>query len=361
MSKADTTTTTESAPPEERFWKRYSPHQELPLASAASVVLHGLALVCILLAGMALAFRWHDEASQPPQLEVGFVEAPGGDGGGPNGGTPGTPGQPTEAVSPVEPKTPAFTASVPLPSVSPFKVAPPENEDPLPPLPTVDAKSQAEAVANAARQIQEKVNAANAAAAAANVKPGAGGTGGSSTGPGTGGGEPGIGPGGVGGPRSASKAEIRSRRWSFNLLGSPKEVVEKQILIGVTSGFTTPNGDLWLIKDLKRRPVEVHRENPEKFKDAVQWFNRLPSSIGPLARELGLPPPPQFVMLLPKDREQKMADAEMAFTQDRGRDISKVQKTWFDFRIRGGMVEPVVIGQEPFDNAILGAFAAPRP
>src|SRR5262245_15547896 len=35
---------TPKMPPEEKFWQRYSPHQEMPLSAVSSLVLHGLAI-----------------------------------------------------------------------------------------------------------------------------------------------------------------------------------------------------------------------------------------------------------------------------------------------------------------------------
>ena len=49
---------TPEAPPAEHFWKRYSPHQELPLSTVASLALHGMvAALILLLAWKLLAGR----------------------------------------------------------------------------------------------------------------------------------------------------------------------------------------------------------------------------------------------------------------------------------------------------------------
>ncbi len=67
-----------------------------------------------------------------------------------------------------------------------------------------------------------------------------------------------------------------------------------------------------------------------------------------LAQELRLAAfTPKFVvLLLPKDREQKMANEEGQYAADHQRKLENVQATWFDFRLRNGAYDPAVIKQE---------------
>src|SRR5437763_15402247 len=82
--------------PEERFWKRYSPHGELPLSGAGSFALHAL-LVCLL---VLLGFLgvWFTRPSRT--LPVEAVQLAGGGGGRQNGveGSKGLGGR-TEVVA----------------------------------------------------------------------------------------------------------------------------------------------------------------------------------------------------------------------------------------------------------------------
>lgn len=62
---------------EVKFWRRYSPHHELPLSGAASVVLHAVLIALLFLAGV-LAVRSRDTGP----LEVGTVVIGGESGNG---------------------------------------------------------------------------------------------------------------------------------------------------------------------------------------------------------------------------------------------------------------------------------------
>ena len=66
-----------------------------------------------------------------------------------------------------------------------------------------------------------------------------------------------------------------------------------------------------------------------------------------LAKELKLPfVPSMVIMLLPQEREEKMAAEEMRYAQKMGTPAQLIQATWFDFRLRDGVYEPVAIRQQ---------------
>src|SRR5262249_3434528 len=54
-------------PPAERFWRRYSPHYEFPLASATSVFFHSMVIGILAIGGLAFLFQAGPEAA-PPKL-----------------------------------------------------------------------------------------------------------------------------------------------------------------------------------------------------------------------------------------------------------------------------------------------------
>ncbi len=56
--------------------------------------------------------------------------------------------------------------------------------------------------------------------------------------------------------------------------------------------------------------------------------------------------PDQVIILLPRDREEKMANEEMRYAQKMGRRPQQIQATWFDFQLRNGIYEPVVLTQQ---------------
>src|SRR5262249_28203809 len=70
-------------PPEERFWKRYSPHHEFPLSLSSSFFLHVVILVVLLFGGGFLL--WLGLRRVRPGLPVGALVGPGGSGGNPQG------------------------------------------------------------------------------------------------------------------------------------------------------------------------------------------------------------------------------------------------------------------------------------
>src|SRR5262249_16925292 len=64
-------------PPEEEFWKPYSPHHEFPLSSAGSFALHALVFVLIAIVGIWLL---KDNDRKKPLQEIGIVVVGGGGG-----------------------------------------------------------------------------------------------------------------------------------------------------------------------------------------------------------------------------------------------------------------------------------------
>ena len=80
-------------PPEEALWQRYSPHFELPLASATSLFLHGLVIGLLAMGGLAFFFTPNLEATKPPRMDVVMIEGNGSGFEGLSGeaGFPGTP------------------------------------------------------------------------------------------------------------------------------------------------------------------------------------------------------------------------------------------------------------------------------
>src|SRR5205814_9572308 len=136
----------------------------------------------------------------------------------------------------------------------------------------------------------------------------------------------GIGKGGIGG-RKATDQEIFAWRWRFDLSGDAKEHARKLAAMGVTVAIPdqNPAAGFFIITDLNRRPVDMKKDNLAAFKDAVKWYNTRAESVQALAAELQLPFVPKFVvLLLPKDREQKMADLEAQYAKAQRRDVNTV-------------------------------------
>jgi hypothetical protein len=357
------------APPDERFWKRYSPHFELPLASATALFAHGLIVGIMAVGGLAFLFRADAEASRPAKMDTVIVEAGAsfpGDMGGAPAGEPGYPGDPGRTDIDQGPVGPAGNANGTDAGT---------DESPEPPaLPGLALEVPASVQeSTTSGDVLEQLNAMRKTADERSklpVKPATGTKGGVSAKSGTGnpkgvggaggpggvgkGTRPGPGPGGGGPGRKATDAEIKAWRWQFDLSGGPKEHADKLDRAGVIVAVPDPKGGiadprmapLLLITDIKRRPVTLQKVEPGKFGDAVKWYNTRPESVQGLAQELRLPFVPScIVLLLPKEREAKMANAEQQFAQQNRIDFARIQQTTFDFRLQNGVYEPIVIQQ----------------
>jgi hypothetical protein len=351
-------------PPDEKFWTRYSPHFELPLAGAASLLVHGVILGVLTLGGLALLLRGSIEASKPPSIDVVMVQGTEGDGQEEGGGTPGGPGPDdgmprTDAITQESPSVtsprPVSSATVPVPSVPMVDLGPAPTEDVEGELAKIAAAADAQVKAEMNLPPQKPAAVTKTATPkSAAGPPGTGnrkGTNGLGTrGTGTGSGDktgPGIGRGGLPG-KMATQQEIFAQRWRFDLTGGGKDHADKLASIGVTLAMPDPTGGFLVVTDLTRRPVELRKDKLQAYQDAVKWYNIRPESIRALAQELRLPFAPQFVvLLLPKDREEKMAAEEARFAREHGRDVRRVRETWFDFRRQlDGQYEPTAIRQQ---------------
>src|SRR5262249_24770272 len=144
-----------------------------------------------------------------------------------------------------------------------------------------------------------------------------------------------------------TKQQIYAQRWRFDLSGAGQEHAAKLAAVGVTLGFMERN-NFMVVQDLAKRPVQALRDNPNNyFGKVVIWKNDKQESVAALARELQLPYAPAAVFfMLPKDREEKMAEVEAEFARAKGRNPDRITATWFDFRIRDGSYEPFVLQQQ---------------
>src|SRR6516164_5882712 len=124
-----------AVPEDERFWRRYSPHHEFPLSSAASIAVHILSIALLILGGI-LAAKWGFGDSDKP-IPLSIMDEPGG-GGDPAGQPEATGGagaiQPKDAATnDVKPDTVAQSTTIPkeelnTPTADPLSL--PKIEDP---------------------------------------------------------------------------------------------------------------------------------------------------------------------------------------------------------------------------------------
>jgi hypothetical protein len=352
-------------PPDERFWKRYSPHHEFPLASTTSVFLHGLVIGILAVGGVAFFLHDNDDGTGPVRSDVVSPADPSVF-GGPEGAPAGEPGLPGDKLTEMPGGPPGAPDLGPVPDGSSSELPeiasiPSASLDPLPSESIFDTPDNLSTKFDA---LGKKLDPAKSPGAApSSKKPGSGGTGNPTgrdgkNGPGgSGTGTKRPGPGGDGRPghRKATEQEIKAARWRFELAGSPKEHADKLDKSGVIVAVPDPKArnldiktvPLLLITDMKRRPVTLKAGALEDYRDSVKWSNREPASIRGLAQELQLGFEPAYiVLLLPKDRELKMADLERRFAESRGVNVAFVQETVFEFQQVNGVYEPHVTRQK---------------
>jgi hypothetical protein len=340
-------------PPEERFWQRYSPRHEALLAAVGSLTLHGLVIGIPLVLGSILGFLWILGAeAQPPNMDLVQVV---GEGDGAGGGDPaplGDPGNDQESAvkAPVE-TTPAMQKPEEM-----FPVVPSEKAAEIPEAVTEKSVEPKDNVDNVLQEIRKDVKkierpkvaktvARTAPAGVASGQVGGKGLGGSGGGTGTGTGR-GDGPGKFGISGQPTKQQIFAQRWRFDMSGNGREHAAKLAAAGVILIVYDQFGNSGVVRDLRRRPTRPVPENLVKFKEAVQWTNNKQDSLAGLAEALQLGFRPIAVqILLPKEREEKMAEAEAAYARKQGRPFDRITETWFDFRLVNGRFEPVVIRQ----------------
>jgi len=357
---SDSATRVDLVPPDERFWQRYSPHHEAILSAVGSLTLHGLVIGIPILFIAVLGILGAGSAEmQPPKMDVVQLVGTGGDGmegGGdvsPLGSADGA--NQKEAVEQKNetliPAAEADSKLNDLPNPVPTVVEPAVTEEPKS---LEDLSAELNRIGKEATKLQEPPPAPKAVrktstrpAGVATGQAGGTGLGGSGGGSGTGKGKgKGDGSGGLPG-RAMTKQEVFAQRWRFDLSGNGKEHADKLTAAGVILVVHNRFNHAFVIKDLRRRPLEADQGYPVQFKDAVKWYNRSRQSIALLGQHLSINPDliSQLELLLPKEREEKMAEAEAAFARKQGRAMNQVTETWFDFRLVNGSFEPVVIRQ----------------
>lgn len=344
-------------PPDVRFWQRYSPHHEFPLAGALSFFLHAVVVGIFGLAALLLVLRRESETNKPPRMDAVVLQGL-GDGSEGKGGDPGFPGE-RIAGTELAPSKPGSTEAAIEQPPSNFLDAPKGVDLNLPlPLPPMAesgdniletlAKLGKDAASQSTKETAPPQSKSGSPKISGSGNPkGTGGQGGSGGGAGKGMKGSGFGSGGNLGSGKATKQQIYAQRWRFDLSGSGKEHAAKLQAVGVIIGVADPSGRFLVITDLNRRPVHARVDNPNKYKDAVTWVNQEPGSVLALAKEVQLSfVPARVFLLLSKEREEKMAQEEADFARKQGRDPNRIQATWFDFRLQDGIYEPVVLRQE---------------
>jgi hypothetical protein len=329
-------------PPEEKFWKKYSPHHEFPLSSITSAALH-LLVIGLLLLGTWLAVALGLASMKQSPDVTAIALAPGGGGGNPkgvgNGPGQGDPPPPSENVEKTDSRepTPALTLpDLPEGPVDPVRLA--EFKDPTTNSRVIVDTNQA-VKQMAALDEEARTKVFNALAGKGKAGPGSGG----GEGPGKG---PNKGPGQGEGKGNISVRQKRVLRWTmiFNTLNGDDYARQLESL-GAMIAIPEPNGKQYrLIKDLSKRPAEGKIEDLSTI-NSIYWVDDKPESVAGLARALMLPyRPGHIVAFFPPKLENKLVELERDF---KGLKEEQIFETRFDVVKDGDGYVPKVVSQTP--------------
>ncbi|MFO0927029.1 MAG: hypothetical protein U0736_08300 [Gemmataceae bacterium] len=306
-------------PPEEQFWKRYSPHGQAPLSLAGSFALHALAVGGMILAGLYLASLFDAPARSLPVEPVRMVIE--GGGGGSKTGVGGGPGigHGTEDVG--QPKEGVAAPSIPglddaprpvLNQVEKRQVQ--EKFDPLSARYIEDSKSE---MARAFAQLDDKVRQK----LADGLRPGKG-----EGGPGSGGGKgsgvgTGEGPGRGPGKATLTKRERRMLRWhmGFNATNGPEYLAQLRGLGAILAIPVSedPEPVFKVVRDL-RPGGKLLDEELSKIQ-RIYWIDNNPTSVRDILAALGVHLPHQpsrFVAFMPVALETELFQMERRYVEN---------------------------------------------
>jgi hypothetical protein len=314
---------------EERFWKRYSPHGELPLSGAGSFALHLLVVGGLLLTG-ALGL-WLARPSR--SLPVEPVQVAGGS--GQPTGEDGNRGHGAEVVANGKPdRRPGDRGEAPRPDLA--------RAEKRPPAPLFQEGERVISLGPDAMNAFARLDAA--VRSRLNDSPGpARGRGG----PGSGGQGPGPGSGRGGAPRT--KQQERMLRWSmnFNTRNGADYVRQLRGLGAILAVPVHKDGqqpDYRLIRDLSKRPAKLLNEDLSKV-HSIYWIDEKPRSVQEVMKALQLKlRPAHFVAFMPDQLENKLLRLEKAY---RGLEEDRIYETRFRIVEKNGRFEPEVVEQTP--------------
>jgi hypothetical protein len=325
-------------PPEEQFWKQYSPHGEAPLSFAGSFGMHLLVGGGLLLLGAYVAaLQFKENISlpvEPVRILPGGGGRPGGDAQGERGGKGLTP---QEDVKEDIPKLPGddLPPKPQLTEVQREELA--KDFDPDTIRPIMESRS-GPAFAALDKSIRDKL--ANGIRAAE-------GKGGPGTGGGTGTGSgAGVGSGTGDGPatKNLTKREKRMLRWHmiFTANTGPEYVAQMRALGAVLAIPVGPER-YQVIRDL--RPGGKLQDEDLNAIQRIYWIDDKPNSVRDVLQALGLnvsPLPPRFIAFMPEELEKKLFDMEKSYVERVLRvrfDEDKIEETTFRVaNIRGKYV-----------------------
>ncbi|HTU93207.1 MAG TPA: hypothetical protein VMF69_24215 [Gemmataceae bacterium] len=354
--KTDKRASSKLAPPDERFWQRYSPHAELPLSGAGSLVFHLLVFGLLgLMAWLGVALFGHASRSLPVEavrIAPGGGGNPQGQGNGPNNDAPVEAGdQNKEGASETNPPPEDAPPTI---NVDPNTEKKQQFDDPA--GRRIQQSDEASKVFSSLRKQAGRIQSSSEPGQGRGG-PGSGGGKGTGQGPGTGSGR------GDGPPANLTQREKRQLRWSmlFNTRDSSDYVAQLQGLGAILAIPVRDRGDdfdYMFIRHLSDRPAKLVAGDIQgvlqEVNAMVRWFDKEPRNVVGVLSVLRIPLPkiPQdqlhFVACMPEKLEKKLLRLELDYLNKRhpGRSEDDIEETRFKVRVRNGQYEPEVYEQK---------------
>jgi hypothetical protein len=315
-------------PPNERLWKRYSPHHELPMSGMSSLMVH-LFFLGLLVLGALLFARMTSGGGTGPAVGVVAISghgeaAPGSKNtGSPTGDEKILPG-PVAELDRVREANHEAMLEVPklrTPSILPpgagDQIQSPDDNPILRHLSEDTAKKIREAISKQTKKGADSENSHD--------RPG----------------QPG--PGGPGG-RIDNERVKRQLRWTmtFNTRDGNDYLHQLKALKAILA-YEDSNGKYVVIRDLSKLPAKGQIEAINQI-DRLYWIDDRPESVKSLARALGIPTPRMIIAFFPTELEREMLQKELTFA---GRKEEEIRETKFKVAQTPNGYEPKVVVQTP--------------
>lgn len=309
-------------PPDEKFWKRYSPHHEAPVSGVTSLTIHIL-IPCLIAIYFFVFGKYLQDKSKPIPLGVVAIGNPNSGGGGNPGGVEG--GLDTkEVVTPEDQIKNDIKPDVPTPlPIEPLMPQPRETitlpkDDVDNPRITEQAMDAAKSLDGIKQRVIDRLRPGN---------PGKGGKGsGGGDGPGKG---TGVGTGTEPGVQGfGSDREKRILRWTLRFSTRDGRDYAQQLAgLGAILAIPLADGNFQVIRDLKRLPAKGEVEDINSI-NRIFWVDNQPESVRSLSTALRLAPmPPYIVAFFPESLEKRLLEKER--TSSGGKAETQIKETRF--------------------------------
>ena len=312
-----------AVPPDDKFWRKYSPRLEFPISLVLSLLLL-LAAFATLVGFMLLGIGDGPQKKTPP---ISLVDGGLDDAGN---GSPGAKGGGTDAAEKLVPSAPQETPE-PVPTD-----APPEPTVKEPTVTPDDPNgSKPTPVAEASAAYASLEDAARKALIGPKGTPGQGDPKGDSRG---------KGPGGIG----SDSTRARSLRWTIGFTtNSGRDYLDQLHALGAKVLVPDPSDPrkMTLFTDLKNpKPGTVASDaDLVAFGGQMQFCDTKPDSVREVGKALGLPTAPTaFWAIFPKGIETELTALEVKY---RGLRSSEIEQTRFSVSVVGGRYQLRVTDQ----------------